>query len=287
MSSHQIDFFRIDPTPCEYWAQKDANLSRKRRSAKAYEVIVHFKNGESTRDKMVWLDAGAGRDCFKFEHLNLCLKWFTEVDNEQYKKLHQHELEGWQRYADTPVGAHLPMVHGTRILEVGDQQGRLMKVDCLLQEFAGNSLRTVLKLLNGEWESRPESEAVLREYFVAMLVMCEQADVSRLEWCGDFHTGNICYNSSTKRWYMVDLEKLDERTTFFAKALNNAGKRQLSELKKILPPGHRYAYAAWEQLLSTYMKNRTDWNVDLKQWARDLGVDLESIKAGSDSTPDA
>eukprot|EP00435_Cladocopium_sp_Y103_P050437 s3490_g15.t1 len=161
-----------------------------------------------------------------------------------------------------------------------------MKVDCLLQEFAGNSLRTILKLLNDEWEHGPESEAVLRYYFVAMLVMCEQAEVSRLEWCGDLHCGNICYNSSTKRWYMVDSEKLDERSTPFARALNKAGKRQLLELEKIDCAGPRYAYTAWAQLLSTYMKHRTDLNVNLKQWANDLGVDLESIKAGSDSARD-
>eukprot|EP00435_Cladocopium_sp_Y103_P050697 s3399_g15.t1 len=225
MSCYQIDSFRVLPTPCEYWTQNEANPSRKSRSAKAYEVIVQLQDGQCIRDKMVWLDAGAGRDCFKFEHMNLCLKWFTEVDNERYKQLHQHELEGWQRYAETPVGAHLPMVHGTRILEVKDQRGRLMKVDCLLQEFAGNSLRTILKLLNDDWVHNPESEVVLRYYFVAMLVMCEQAEVSRLEWCGNLHCGNICYNSSTKRWYMVDSEKLDERSTPFAKALNKAGKR--------------------------------------------------------------
>eukprot|EP00435_Cladocopium_sp_Y103_P064286 s815_g26.t1 len=66
-------------------------------------------------------------------------------------------------------------------------------MDCLLAEFAGDNLRTILQMLNDQWNTG--TERVLRKYFVAMVFMCQQGDVSNLEWAVDFYCGNICFKA--------------------------------------------------------------------------------------------
>eukprot|EP00435_Cladocopium_sp_Y103_P018072 s5368_g4.t1 len=75
---------------------------------------------------MIWLGAGAGRDCFKLENRALIVKWFSEVDSDAYKQLHPTELAGWRSYAEKPVGAHLPVVFGHQIQRVYDNSNQAM-----------------------------------------------------------------------------------------------------------------------------------------------------------------
>ena len=77
----KVSSFRIVEMPCE-WFTKRENRTRKKRSAKTYEIILILDNDDTVRDTMSWIGAGAGRDCFKLKDHDLCVKWFFEVDIE-------------------------------------------------------------------------------------------------------------------------------------------------------------------------------------------------------------
>ena len=42
-------------------------------------------------------------------HYEFCVKWFGEVD--AYSIIHSQELECWQTFGSTGVGAHFPTLH--------------------------------------------------------------------------------------------------------------------------------------------------------------------------------
>ena len=49
---------------------------------------------------------------------------------------------------------------------------------------------------------------------LVMLVMCDQASKSNLEW----NSGNMCFNGTTKRWHFIHLETFTARSMLFEQA---------------------------------------------------------------------
>jgi hypothetical protein len=231
---------------------------------------------------MSWIGAGAGRDCFKLKDHDLCVKWFFEVDIEDWKSLHPNELAGYQKYRHTPVGVHLPMVHATCKQEVFDNWQKLMPVDCILVDFVGDSLNSILQAHNLRWNEASVSCHVLRKLFLAMMVMCINASSSNLEWHEDFHTGNLCFHKETKRWYLIDLEVFKETSVTFETAVHRAAERQVGEISGICkgPKEMWPAYLSWDSLLKEHMMNKHHEHINLNDVATKLQVQLEPIQAG-------
>ena len=250
MSAAPVQSFRIMQVPFLHWNNNQANKSRGKKSARGYEIELTLENGKQVRDRMVWLAAGAGRDCFALEKHRMCVKWFHEVNKPEYQTLHKGELEGFQKFSMTSVGQHLPRVHACCRQVVRGHNGYTMEVDCILMDFAGEPLSTILALESDRWG--PESVRKLKVYFLAMLRMCEKAVASDLEWHEDFHSGNICFNVAKQCWFFVDLEGCKARTRTFEVAAHQAGKRQ----KKDVDTKSGQAFQFWSELLETHMMQK-------------------------------
>eukprot|EP00435_Cladocopium_sp_Y103_P032109 s4261_g8.t1 len=222
---------------------------------------------------MIWLGAGAGRDCFKLENHALIVKWFSEVDSDAYKQLHPNELAGWRSYAEKPVGAHLPVVFGHQIQAVYDNSNQTMTVDCLLMEYVGDTLGTVLQILNQNWTLT--AQATLKRMFVEMLFMCHQAHASDLLWNGDFHSGNICYHPERKRWYLIDLESFECCSHGFSTETHKAAKRQQKDVNSHETAPHRL----WSKMLQDHMMDKGGWAISVREVAKLLAVDFAAVEA--------
>lgn len=277
-----VSSFRIVETPCEFFTKAESR-TRKKKSAKTYEIVLNLENGDTARDCMSWIGAGAGRDCFKLKDHDMCVKWFFEVDKEEWKSLHPKEKDGYERYRNTPVGVHLPIVHAICKQEVQDNWQETMQVDCILVDFVGDSLHNILQVYNLSWNEDSSAPQVLRKLFLAMMVMCKNACSSDLEWHDDLHTGNLCFHRATKRWYFVDLEAYNRRTTGFEVAIHKVAKRQMSEIAGLCkgPDEQWPAYMQWKSMLTEHMMHKHNQWIQLKDVATKLQVELGPIEAGS------
>ena len=242
-----IAHYRVIQVPCVFWKNKAATESRKKKSACGYEIVLELQNGQIHKDRMLWLDSGQGRDCFKLENHRLCLKWFWETDNVEYKKLHADELKCWNTFKDSAVGCHLPVVYGCSMQTVQGQQCQVMEVDCLLTDFVGQNLKTVIDKENAQWG--PRSPERLKRLFIEMVRMCQRAQESGLKWQGDFHSRNICWDEQTGRWYFVDLETAESQDEKFEVAAHKAAKRQASDLESFKKANQCQAEDFWIALL--------------------------------------
>ena len=246
-----ITRYRVIDVPCLYWKSKAATESRAQKSACGYEIELELQDGQVRRDRMLWLDSGQGRDCFKLENHRLCLKWFWETGNVSYKKLHADELKCWNTFKDSAVGVHLPVVHGCTKQVVQDQWSKRMEVDCLLTEFVGQNLKTILDKENAQWG--PRSQGCLKRLFIEMVRMCQRAQESGLKWHGDFHSKNICWDEKTGRWYFVDLETAEIQKQDFETAAHRAAKRQASDLGTVKKAHQCQAEDLWIAMLHQFL----------------------------------
>ena len=276
-----VSSVRIVKTPCEFFTKAEIH-TRKKKSAKTYEIVLTLDNGDIAGDSMSWIGAGAGRDCFKLKEHDLCVKWFFEVEKEEWKTLHPKEKEGYEKYRNTPVGVHLPMVHVICKQEVQDNWHQTMQVDCILVDFVGGSLYSILQVHNMRWNEESTASQVLHKLFLAMMVMCKNACSSDLEWHDDLHSGNLCFHKATKRWYFIDLEAYNPRTTAFEVATHRAAKKQMSKITGLCkgPDALWPAYLHWKSMLKEHMMDKHNQWIDLNDVARKLQVELGPIEAG-------
>ena len=126
-----------------WWPNVKANPS-KDKMCKTYEVKLRFHDEEGyTRDVVTWHSAGAARNCYFFNTLNLVLKEFTLS-----ARWNSHELEAegylvW--HAQAPQ--ELPAFHGRFLVEMPDHNGSVATRDVLLMEKVGYSLAKTLEAL--------------------------------------------------------------------------------------------------------------------------------------------
>ena len=141
----------------------------------------------------------------------------------------------------------MPVVYGCSMQTVQGQQCQVMEVDCLLTDFVGQNLKTVIDKENAQWG--PRSPERLKRLFIEMVRMCQRAQESGLKWQGDFHSKNICWDEQTGRWYFVDLETAESQDEKFEVAAHKAAKRQASDLESFKKANQCQAEDFWIALL--------------------------------------
>ena len=276
MAAVPIQTFWIVSTPHQDWGNRPQSLSRGRKSARVYNIVLILDDGQAVLDKMVWHSCGSGRDCFKLENHELCVKWFSEVDIVHLMDRHMCELTAFRRAARTTVGAHVPQVHACRKQSVFGHGGNFMQVDCILADFVGVSLATLLRIENSRW--RPASRRVLQQYFLAMLHMCERAFASELEWHEDFDSESIHFNLVTDSCYFSSLPAWKDRTCSFGRAAHIAARRQTRDVDRLVVDGPGLAFQFWKHLLQTHMLHKHDCALDVQAIARHLAQTVTAVE---------
>ena len=265
--------FLISEIPCLRWSNKKENSTRKKRFEKAYEIEVTFADGTVVKDVMDYLDSGAGRDCYKLRELPMVLKWFHETTDPRYASLHPGELQGYRQASGSPMARYLPAVYATRKQYVQDASQQRTEVDCLLSEFVGDTLRQVLARGN-------LTAADVRRLFVKLLVTASAFASADISWGHDFHSGNICYQTTRKVWMLVDLETMEKFPGLKTSEVNKAGKRLRDDLKNEAGPAFQEFRSCLENLMIIQTAGYDQFDgIDVARIAGKLQVDLDSLEA--------
>ena len=265
--------FLISEIPCLRWSSKKENHTRKKKFEKAYEIEVTFEDGTVVKDVMDYLDSGAARDCYKLRELPMVLKWFHETTDARYASLHPGELQGYREASGSPMARYLPAVYATRKQYVQDTHQYRTEVDCLLSEFVGKTLRQVLARGN-------LTAADVRKLFVQLLVAASAFASADISWGHDFHSGNICYQTTRKVWMLVDLESMEKFPGLKTTEVNKAGKRLRDDLRNETGLAFQELKSCLENfmIIQTAGHNQFD-GINVAPIAGMLNVDLDSLEA--------
>ena len=218
--------FRVVPDPCEWWPNKQANRSRRKKFAKAYDIELTLRNGTILRLVMRWHDKGAGRDCYMVEDAKLCVKMYDELTYV----VNAVECAGLKQWYGC-LSQHLPLAVSQRRQEVTLQNGCVVMSDMFLLEATGVTLKSLLLALNetGPWHL--DKQAKVHEYLIGLLEMTEHVHRHGFAWFHDFRSDGVTFDSEKETWVLIKFETFEPISPgmTFAKAWTHAAKRLIKE----------------------------------------------------------
>ena len=213
--------------PLAYFQNKKLNPTR-HKMCKAYSVELKLPCLAETISDEIWhVATGAGRNCYLFQREPLALKEYLQSESATHPT-HQQEMAIYEQRTD--LRAFMPKVHAHLQAEADDQNGCLQRLDVLVVEKAGSSLKWLLEESFSQCPYMTPSAAVEINCMLAGVVeLGSNLQVCGVDWYADFHPGNVCRERIGAGYTWVDIEKVNPVSLSYAQALRQACKHLFME----------------------------------------------------------
>jgi len=120
------------------------------------------------------------------------------------------------------------------------------------------------------------SDEVVR-YFMKLLLMIQRLTDAKIEWHKDFHSSNVCYDTQSGVWKMIDLEKIETATTLPSSAINTGVRKLMKHLDGHEPFKNLLKRYCTQEFARDLLYNGT-WEM-LEMIGRSVGVDVTTLEA--------
>ena len=128
-----------------------ANPTCRRMFARTYEIILKFRGRSRAQDRMIWIGADEGRDCYVLRTCRLCCKSFAPRNPRDGMDFHARAFAASTTCESLPVALHVPVAHAFARQQVQGNQGEWLHVDYILIDFIGPSMKSWLMIVRHRW----------------------------------------------------------------------------------------------------------------------------------------
>ena len=161
--------------------------------ARTHDILLKFRGRSQAQDRMIWIVADEGRDCYVLQTYRLCCKCRDGLN------FHARAFAASTTCASLPVAPHVPVAHAFARQQVQGNQGEWLHVDYILIDFVGPSMKSWLMTINHRRTAA--SSDMLRKAFLSLMVLCHRSHQSKLPWDQELFSRSVCYDVVKRRWF--------------------------------------------------------------------------------------